>query len=136
MALVLLASLVLHLWHVNDDEAHESRAYVSNTKEVQSLVGDIISIDLKRKLPAKDPQPSKGMSSLLTLFKAIEMTFSLLLEAMESQISTIFIVYKIYNKAFNVRQQARSETSPNNLRLFRPVNAALGIDARGGVHIG
>ena len=45
MALVLLASLVLHLWHVNDDEAHESRAYISNTKEVQSLVGDIISID-------------------------------------------------------------------------------------------
>ena len=28
------------------------------------------------------------------------------------------------------------ETSSNNLRLFRPVNAALGIDARGGVHIG
>lgn len=55
MALVLLASLVLHLWHVNDDEAHESRAYISNTKEVQSLVGDIISIDFKKKITCQGP---------------------------------------------------------------------------------
>lgn len=46
----LFLSVIIRVWHENDHEAKKSRAFVSNNKEVQVAVGQIISIDFKKKL--------------------------------------------------------------------------------------
>lgn len=50
VALAFFASLVLRFWHATDDEAIESRVFISKNKEVQEAVGNIIGIDFKKKL--------------------------------------------------------------------------------------
>ncbi len=49
IALTLLASLMLRLWHATDHEATKSRAFISTNKEVKAAVGNIVGIDIKKK---------------------------------------------------------------------------------------
>lgn len=50
VALTLVVSLILHLWHATDDEANKSRAFISKNTEVKASVGNVLNIDFKKKL--------------------------------------------------------------------------------------
>ena len=58
VALTLVVSLMLHLWHATEDEANKSRAFISNNTEVKASVGDMLGIDFRRSLPTKARQAS------------------------------------------------------------------------------
>ena len=50
VALTLVVSVILRLWHATDDEANKSRTFISNNTEVKAPVGDMVGIDFKKKL--------------------------------------------------------------------------------------
>ncbi|WP_372834447.1 hypothetical protein, partial [Pontibacterium sp.] len=50
MALTLVVSLMLRLWHATDDEANKSREFISNNTEVKASVGNVLGIDFEKKL--------------------------------------------------------------------------------------